>query len=156
MTDGVLFFETGALKDGVTVDQADVDNINADAGFKYKGWGIQTEFHARKLSKFDAGDSTSVLPITTINDYGFDIQVSYMAIQKKLMIYGVHSYFFDQFKRHPWEAGGGVNVYPIKTRSWRLNLQVIYVYKSSAGGTFGLYGAGQTGPTITFGTDILL
>ena len=64
--------------------------------------------------------------------------------------------FFDEFKRNPWEAGGGVNVYPIKTRSWRLNLQVMYVYKSSAGGTFGLYTAGQTGPTITFGTDILL
>jgi hypothetical protein len=154
MTDGVLFFETGALADGVTVDQADVDNVNVDAGLKYKGLGIQTEFHARKLSKFDASGGSP--PISTIKDYGYDIQVSYMAIPKTLCIYGVHSYFFDEFKRHPWEAGGGVNVYPIKTRSWRLNLQVMYVYKSSAGGTFGLYGAGQTGPTITFGTDILL
>jgi len=128
MTDGVLFFETDALKDGVTVDQADVDNINVDAGFKYKGLGIQTEFHARKLSKFDAGDSTSALPISTMNDYGFDIQVSYMAIPKKLMIYGVHSYFFDQFKRHPWEAGGGVNVYPIKTRSIRVPQEEHLVY----------------------------
>ena len=154
MTDGVLFFETGALANGVTVDQADVDNVNVDAGLKYKGLGIQTEFHARKLSNFDVSGGT--VPIHTINDYGYDIQVSYMAIPKKLCIYGVHSYFFDEFKRHPWEAGGGVNVYPIKTRSWRLNLQVIYVYKSSAGGTFGLYTSGQTGPTITFGTDILL
>ena len=79
-----------------------------------------------------------------------------MVIPKKLMVYGVNSYFWDQFKRHPWEAGGGVNVYPIKTRSWRLNLQIMHVDKSPAGGTFGLYGAGQTGTTLTFGTDILL
>ena len=153
MTDGVLFFETGALADNVTVDNADVDNVNIDAGVKYKGLGIQTEFHARRLSDFDADGP---VPYSSITDYGYDVQVSYMAIPKKLSVYGVHSYFFDEFKRHPWEAGGGINLYPIKTRSWRLNLQVMYVYKSSAGGTFGLYTAGQTGPTITFGTDILL
>jgi hypothetical protein len=153
MTDGVLFFETGALADGITVDNADVDNVNIDAGIKYKGFGLQTEFHARKLSDFKADGPT---PVSVLNDYGYDIQASYMVIPRKLCLYGVHSYFFDDFKRHPWEAGGGVNVYPIKTRSWRLNLQVMYVYKSSAGGTFGLYNAGQTGTTITFGTDILL
>jgi hypothetical protein len=153
MSDGVLFFETGALADNVTVDNADVDNINIDAGVKYKGLHVQTEFHARKLSKFNADAPT---PISSIRDYGYDIQASYMVVPKKLMVYGVHSYFFDEFKRNPWEAGLGVNIYPIKTRSWRLNLQAMHVYKSSAGGTFGLYTAGQTGTTITFGTDILL
>lgn len=153
MTDGVLFFETGALANGVTVDKANVDNFNMDLGFKYKGFGLQTEFHARKLSNFAADGPT---PYKTISDYGYDLQLSYMVVPRKLCIYGVNSYFWDEFKRHPWEAGGGVNVYPIKTRSWRLNLQVMRVYKSSAGGTFGLYGAGQTGTTVTFGTDILL
>lgn len=153
MSDGVLFFETGALADNVTIDNADVDNINIDAGVKYKGFHLQTEFHARRLSDFRADGPT---PISSIRDYGYDIQASYMVIPKKLMVYGVHSYFFDQFKRNPKEFGGGINMYPIKSRSWRLNLQAMHVYKSSAGGTFGLYGAGQTGTTITFGTDILL
>ena len=153
MSDGVLFFETGALADNVTVENADVDNINIDAGVKYKGFGLQTEFHARRLSDFDADGP---LPRSELRDYGYNIQASYMVIPRKLCVYGVHSYFFDDFERHPWEAGGGVNLYPIKTRSWRLNLQVMRVYKSSAGGTFGLYNAGQTGTTITFGTDILL
>jgi hypothetical protein len=153
MTDGVLFFETGALANGVTVDQADVDNVNVDAGIKYKGFSVQSEFHARKLSNFNADGP---VPLYTINDYGYSLQVSYMAIPRRLMIYGINSYFWDEFKRHPWEGGGGVNVYPIKTRSWRLNFQVMHVYKSSAGGTFGLYTAGQTGTTIHFGTDILL
>jgi hypothetical protein len=79
-----------------------------------------------------------------------------MVLPQKLILYGAHSYFFDEFKRHPWEAGGGFNFYPLKNRSWRLNGQVMYVYKTAAGGTFGLYTAGQTGTTITFGSDILL
>jgi hypothetical protein len=62
----------------------------------------------------------------------------------------------DEFERNPWEAGGGLNFYPTKTRNWRLNGQVMHVVKSSAGGTFGLYTAGQTGTTLTFGADILL
>jgi hypothetical protein len=153
MTDGVLFFETGALADGITVDNADVDNLNVDLGVKYKGFGLQTEFHARKLSDFSADGP---VPISKIKDYGYSLQASYMAIRKKLMIYGINSYFWDEFKRYPWEAGGGINFYPFKTRSWRLNTQVMYVNRSSAGGTFGLYTAGQKGTTITFGTDILL
>jgi hypothetical protein len=153
MTDGVLFFETGALKDGITVDNADVDNVNVDIGLKYKGFGLQTEFHARKLSNFNADGP---VPYSTINDYGYDIQLSYMVVPKTVCLYMVNSYFWDEFKRNPWELGGGLNIYPQKTRSWRLNLQLMHVYKSSAGGTFGLYTAGQTGTTFTFGTDILL
>ena len=62
----------------------------------------------------------------------------------------------DEFKRNPWEAGLGVNVYPNRTRSWRINAQSMYVYKTAAGGVFGLYTAGQTGMNISIGTDILL
>jgi hypothetical protein len=153
MSDGLLFFETGALADGVTVDNANYDMLSIDAGFKYKGFGLQAEFYGRKLSKFVATDP---LPISSITDYGYSLQISHMIIPKKLGLYAINSYFWDQFKRHPWEAGGGVNFYPAKSRSWRLNGQIMRVYKTNAGGTFGLYLAGQTGTTLTFGTDILL
>jgi len=153
MTDGVLFFETGALADGVTVQQANYDMVAFDAGIKYQGLNVQTEFYHRTLSKFDADGPT---PINFIRDIGYSLQASYMVVPKILNVYMLHSYFFDEFKRHPWEVGAGVNVYPMKSRSWRLNGQVHYVYKSSAGGTFGLYTAGQTGTTVTIGTDILL
>jgi hypothetical protein len=153
MTDGILFFETGALAENVTVDNATYNMFSIDAGFKYRGFNLQAEFYGRKLSKFAADGP---LPLSEINDFGYSLQVNKMIIPQKLMLYGVHSYFFDEFKRHPWEAGGGINLYPLKNRSWRLNGQVIYVYKTAAGGTFGLYTAGQTGTTITFGSDILL
>jgi hypothetical protein len=153
MTDGVLFFETGALADGVTVDKATYQMMAVDAGVKYKGFSVQLEMYGRSLSKFEADGP---VPESTLKDYGYSLQVSQLVIPKRLIVYGINSYFWDQFKRHPYEFGGGFNFYPINSRSWRLNAQVMRVYKSSAGGTFGLYTAGQTGTTITLGTDILL
>src|SRR6478735_4163004 len=155
MSDGVLFFETGALADSITVDNANVDNINIDAGFKYKGFHLHTEFYNRVLSNFNTSGTGSV-PYTSITDKGYTLQALYMAVPNILCIYGVHSKLIDEFKRNPWEAGGGVNIYPYKSRSWRINVQGMYIYKSAAGGTFGLYAAGQTGGTLSIGTDILL
>ena len=152
-TDGVLFYQTGSLAPGVTVIEANYDMGSVDLGLKYQGFCIDLEFFGRKLSSFEA---TGPLPLSVINDYGYVVQISKMFIPRILMVYGINSYFWDQWNRHPWEAGGGVDVYPMKSRSWRLNLQVNYVYKSAAGGTFGLYTAGQTGTTLTIGTDILL
>ncbi len=153
MTDGVLFFETGALADGVTVDKANFDMLSVDLGVKYKGFNAQLEVYARNLSKFE---TDGPVPYSSLKDYAYSLQVSHMVVPKKLCLYAINSYFWDEFKRHPWEAGIGANIYPMKSRSWRLNAQVMRVYKTAAGGTFGLYTAGQTGTTITLGTDILL
>lgn len=153
LTDGLLFFETGSLADGVTVEEANYNMLSVDLGVKYKGFNAQLEMYGRRLSNFEADGS---LPLSEIKDIGYSLQVSQMVIPRRLIIYGVNSYFWDQFKRHPYEIGGGVNVYPFNSRSWRLNAQYMRVYKTSAGGTFGLYNAGQTGSTITIGTDILL
>jgi len=153
MSDGGLFFETGALAPGATVVEANYDLLAVDLGFKYKGFAFHTEFYYRTLSKFNV-DGT--VPISFINDNGYTAQVLYMAVPKILCVYGLNSMIIDDFKRNPWEAGLGVNIYPMKTRSWRINVQGMHVYKSAGGGTFGLYTSGQTGNTITIGTDILL
>jgi hypothetical protein len=153
MSDGVLFFETGALAPDVTVDNADYDMTAVDVGFKYKGFALHTEFYNRRLSNFAADGP---LPLSSITDKGYSLQALYMVVPKTLCVYGIHSKIIDEFKRNPYELGGGVNVYPYKSRSWRINVQGMYIYKSAAGGTFGLYGAGQTGGTLTIGTDILL
>jgi hypothetical protein len=153
MSDGVLFFETGSLAADVTVNEADYDMFAVDLGFKYQGFALHTEFYHRTLTDFDVDGP---VPLNSITDNGYSIQALYMLIPKVLCVYGVTSKIIDEFKRNPWEGGGGVNIYPHKTRSWRINAQLMYVYKGAAGGTFGLYTAGQTGPNITIGTDILL
>jgi hypothetical protein len=153
MSDGILFFETGALARGVTVREADYDIVSIDLGLKYKGFALHSEFYNRRLSSIDAD---GLIPLSSINDKGYSIQALYMILPSKIALYGVHSKLMDEFKRYPWEAGGGMNIYPVKSRSWRINVQAMYVYKSAAGGVFGLYAAGQTGTTITIGTDILI
>jgi hypothetical protein len=153
MTDGVLLFETGALADGVTIDNAAYNMLAVDIGFKYRGFSLQAELYTRKLNQFVADGP---LPYTQLRDKGYSLQVGYMVIPQKLLLYGINSFFWDEFKRNPWEAGGGANFYPAKSRSWRLNMQIMHVNKTAAGGTFGLYTAGQTGTTFTFGSDILL
>ena len=153
ISDGLLFFETGALASGATVIEADFDLLAVDIGFKYKGFALHSELYYRALSDFT---TEGEVPYTTITDKGYTLQALYMAIPKRLCIYGVNSMLIDEFKRYPYEIGGGVNIYPMKTRSWRINMQAMYVYKSAAGGTFGLYTTGQTGTTFTIGTDILL
>jgi hypothetical protein len=153
LSDGLLPFETGALADTVTVEKLTYQALSFDAGAKYKGFSIQGEYTYRVLSNFLA---TGPLPLSTIRDHGFFVEAMHMVVPKKLGIYGVTSYIFDDFKRHPWEVAGGANFYPYGTRNWRLNLHLIYVDKCPASSSFGYYNAGQTGTTISLGTDILL
>jgi hypothetical protein len=153
MSDGVLFFETDALAKGATVEEADFDMLSVDIGLKYKGFSWFSEFYYRKLSDFNVNIE---VPYSSITDLGYSLQVSYMVVPQIISLYGINSMILDEFNRNPYEIGGGVNIYPAKSRSWRINAQCMYVYKGAAGGTFGLYAAGQTGTTITIGTDILL
>lgn len=153
MSDGVLFFETGALAPGVTVEEADFDMFAFDFGFKYRGLAIHGELYHRVLSDFDADGET---PVKRIVDRGGKLEVLYMVVPKMVALYGVTSTIRDEFKRNPWEAGLGLNIYPYRTRSWRINAQAMHVYKAAAGGVFGLYTAGQTGMNFSIGTDILL
>jgi hypothetical protein len=161
MSDGLLFFESDAFIQGITVVEANYDQTSVDLGFKYKGFALHTEFYYRTLSKINAVGANSEpvsipAPNDVITDKGFTLQAMYMLIPRRLCVYGVNSMLVDEFKRNPYEVGGGVNLYLTETRSWRINAQAMHVVKGAAGGTFGLYTAGQTGTTLTIGTDILL
>lgn len=153
LSDGVYAFEEGALADGVTVEYLNYDNISFDAGFKFKGFSFQGEYTVRSLSDFDA---TGPVPHDSIVDHGFFVEAMQMVVPRRLGIYAVASYLMDEFERKPWEAGGGASFYPYGKRSWRLNLHILHVDQSPAGSNFGYYTAGQTGTTISLGTDILI
>jgi len=118
-----------------------------------EGFSFQGEYTMRKLSDIDA---TSPVPVSSLFDHGFFVQAMHMVIPKHLGLYATTSYIMDDFKRYPWEVSGGASFYPYGSRSWRLNLHVIRVEKSPAGSSFGYYVAGQSGTTISIGTDILL
>jgi len=152
LSDGVYAFDIGALANGVTVRNLDYDEVSMDAGLKYRGFTFQGEYYVRRLSNFDA---TGPVPMTSIVDQGFQLQAGHMVVPKIVGIYASTGYVWDEFKRNPWEVSGGVSVYPTGTRSWRLNLHVIRIEKSPTGSNFGYYTAGQSGTTISVGTDII-
>jgi len=152
LSDGVYAFETGALADGVTIDYLAYTEFAVDAGLKYRGLSFQSEFYTRRLSNFRADGP---LPLTLDVDYGAQAQLGYMVVPKYVLAYVSGGYVWDQFQRHPYEISPGLSYYPTATRSWRLNLHTIYVYKSPTGSTFGYYAPGQTGWTYSLGTDIL-
>jgi len=153
LSDGVFPFEAGALADSVTVEKLDYNDVAIDAGAKYKGFSFQGEYYLRWLSDFQA---TGPLPLDSIFDHGFMLEAMHMVVPKHVGLYGVYSYVMDDFKRFPYEAGGGMSYYPFGNRSWRLNLHLLHVEKSPAGSNFGYYSAGQTGTILSLGTDILL
>ena len=152
LSDGVNPFLAGALADSVTLETLRYREAAVDAGLKYRGFSLHTEYYFRTLDQFVA---TGPLPLGSIFDHGFMAEAMYMAVPKKLGVYGATGYVFDDFKRHPWEAGGGANFYPSGTRSWRLNMHVMHVNKSPVASLFSYYQPGLTGTIFSLGTDFL-
>jgi hypothetical protein len=152
LSDGVYAFDIGALAPGVTVRFLDYDEVSLDAGLKYRGFTFQGEFFTRRLSNFEA---TGPLPLTSIVDRGLQLQAGYMVVPQLVHLYGTTGQVWDEFDRNPWEISGGISVYPMKVRSWRLNLHLIRVEKSPTGSNFGYYTAGQSGTTISLATDVI-
>jgi len=153
LSDAVNPFEEGALAEAVTVESLDYTELALDAGVKYKGFSLLTEYYFRTLDNFNA---TGPLPLSSIEDHGFMVQTSYMVVPRSLDLYVVGSYIYDDFRRFPWEAGGGLSFYPVHSRSWRTNAHVLHVNKSAAASFFGYYQPGMTGTVFSLSMDILM
>jgi hypothetical protein len=152
LSDGTNPFALGTLAPGVIVSTLSYRELAADAGAKYRGFSFQSEFYWRTLDDFVA---TGPLPLNSIFDRGFMAEAGYMVVPQTLLLYTAGGYLHDQFRRYPWEAGGGMSYYPSHTRSWRLNLHVMHVDRSPSNSFFGYYLAGLTGTLISLGTDVL-
>jgi hypothetical protein len=153
ISDGLNVFQDSALANDVTVQTLTYNYLSFDAGVKYRGNSLVLEYYFRRLNQFVADGP---LPLTSIFDNGFMLQLTRMVIPKTLGVYGTGGYVFDQFKRRPWELSGGANYFPSRTRSWRLNAHYIHIVRSPTGSFFGYYTPGQTGTTYSLSLDILL
>jgi hypothetical protein len=96
------------------------------------------------------------VPHDDILDHGFQVQGMHMVVPRLVGVYLTYGRVFDEFERNPWELSGGASYYPSRSRSWRLNFHVIRIERSPAASNFGFYTSGQSGTTISLGTDILL
>jgi len=94
------------------------------------------------------------LPVGTVRDYGFYVQMAHMVVPNRLELYGATSYVFSNYGR-PKEFIAGGNYYPWNTRNLRLNVQVINVDHSPVSSTFGFYTGQITGPVLSIGFTTL-
>lgn len=155
LADSLLLFATGSLAPGVTVQNANFYLFSADAGMKTHGFFLQSEIYSRLLDRFNADGP---LPMATIRDTGYYIQMAQMVVPKRIELYASTSWVYGDRRSgfgtsHEWL--GGLNYFPAKKRNLRMNLQVIRVFGSAMGSTFGYYVGGQSGTTLSAGVNLL-
>jgi hypothetical protein len=158
LSDALNLFEIGALAKDITVLDADYNMVSANAGFKYKGFFLQTEWYSRTLNKFNtvkANDTAGPVPLTSMLDQGFYVAASYMVIPKYLELYSVGSQVWGQFNNSN-EITGGVNVFPYGKWYMKLNAQVIVVNRSNVSSTFGYYVGGLKGTILSLAASFYL
>ena len=144
LTDGSVIFTPDLFGPGITVNEVDYRMSSVDAGVKYKGLSLEGEYYWRWLSNY-AGVNTSGIP--NINDHGYQLQASAMAVPKALQLYFGASQVFGQYGDQ-WEVRGGENWYVMKERGIRLNGELMYVNRSPVGYTAYPYPVGARGPVF--------
>jgi hypothetical protein len=140
-SDGVLFFSTGAIAPGVTIDQATYRMWAADGGIKWNGLAVNGQYFMRWLNDFEADGP---LPLASTFDHGGELSVGYFVSPKKWMPYARGSWVRGQFG-DSYEYGGGVKWLFVPTERLWLNAEVFRVNKAPYSGAFTPYTAGMTG-----------
>lgn len=141
ISDGTLLFETGSLATDVTVNLANFYLLAIDAGIKYRGFTLNAEFFQRWLNDFDADGP---LPLSRMEDWGFEASAGYFVLKSKLETYARTSLVDGPFGTGV-EAALGFHWYPAPTRWVWLTAEAIWIKDSPYGSILYVYSAGQTG-----------
>lgn len=155
MQDSINLFEAGSLAEGVVVQRATYRVLSIDAGMKYRGFFLGTEFHHRWLDDFEA---SGPLPVTSVFDHGFYVQGSYIFKPVNVEVYASTSYVFgdkDAGYSTSDERIVGVNFFPFNTRNVKVNTQLIDIDGSPVNSVFGYYVGGQHGKTLSMDFSVL-
>jgi hypothetical protein len=150
LTDGSIIFTPDLFGPGITVNEVDYRMSSLDAGVKYKGLSLEGEYYWRWLSNFTGVNTGG---IANINDHGYQLQASAMAVPKILQLYFGTSQIFGQYGDQ-WEVRGGENWYVMKERGIRLNGELMYVNLSPVGYTAYPYPVGAKGPVFHINLEL--
>jgi hypothetical protein len=131
LSDGSVIFVPNLFGPGITVNSLRYQMTDFDGGVKYHGWAFEAEGFMRWLSDF-TGPGTSA--IHERYDTGYQLQLSMMAIQKKLQLYSGGSHIMGQYG-NPYDARFGTNWFPYKNRVLRWNTEALYLFRSPVGYT---------------------
>jgi hypothetical protein len=141
LTDGSAIFTPNLFGPGITVERVTYRMASIDGGIKYKGLSLEAEYYWRWLSDF-AGTSTQ--GIADIDDHGFQVQSSAMAVPKTLQVYLSGSAIRGVYGNSS-EVRAGLNWYFVKERGLRLNAEWLHLNKCPVGYTAVPYPVGGSG-----------
>src|SRR5262249_17154932 len=142
LSDGSVIFTPDLFGPGIAVETVDYKMLSLDGGLKYRGLSLEGEFYTRWLGK-DTGSNVGGIP--DLNDTGYQLQASAMAIKDVLQLYVTGSQVFGDYGK-PSEFRVGENFYFMKQRGLRLNAEFIEVHHSPVGYTAYPMPVGASGP----------
>lgn len=141
LTDGSIVFTRDLFGPGISVNNVTYRMASVDAGVKYRGLALEAEYYWRWLSDF-AGPGTGA--IEDIDDHGFQVQSSAMAIRDTLQVYLSGSAIRGRYGDAS-ELRAGLNWYPFEKRGLRANLEWMHLDDSPVGYTAVPYPVGGNG-----------
>ena len=150
LTDGSVIFTPDLFGPGITVNEVDYRMMSIDAGVKYKGLALEGELYWRWLRDFTGVNTGG---IADINDTGYQLQASAMAVPKTLQFYFGTSQVFGHYGDQ-WEVRFGENWYLVKERGIRLNGEYLYANRSPVGYTAYPFPVGGKGSVFHINLEV--
>jgi len=141
LTDGSVIFTPELFGPGITVEKVVYDMVSIDAGVKYRGFSLESEYYWRSLGDYQ-GPKTEGL--AEIDDHGFQVQSSAMLLPKTLQVYLSGSAIRGIYGNSS-EVRAGFNWYWMKDRGLRFNAEWLNLNKCPVGYTAVPYPVGGNG-----------
>jgi hypothetical protein len=130
-SDGNVIFTLELFGPGIGITDAFYQMLALDAGVKYQGLALESEFYWRWVTNL-RGPGTENLPFRGMNDSGFKVEASAMAIPKTVQLYASGSKIFGEYG-DPWDMRVGGNWYPSRNEIVRWNTEYLYLRRSPVG-----------------------
>jgi len=152
ISDGTAIFGIGALAPGTQINKATYQMADVNAGVKYRGFSLDGEYYWRQVDDFSVS-GPGLLPISSLDDHGFQIQASAMLVPKSIQAYLAGSKIYGEYG-DPSDFSVGLNWFPYRNRILRVNGQALYLNDSPVGYTSVPFARGGNG--TVWSTDIML
>jgi hypothetical protein len=129
LSDGTLLFQDDPFTTGGSIERARYQMVSLDAAVKLNGYALEGEYYYRKVDQFE---SVGLIPVSELEDHGFQLQASAMLVPRVWQLYLSGSKIFGEYG-DPWDAALGLNWFPYETRQFRLNAELLYLERSPVG-----------------------
>jgi hypothetical protein len=141
LTDGSNIFTPNLFAPGIAINRVHYAMSSLDGGVKYHGLSLEAEYYWRTLSNFEGINTGG---IANINDHGYQVQTSAMAVRDVLQVYLSGGEIRGHYGNGS-ELRAGLNFYPMKTRGIRVNAEWLRLNRSPVGYTAVPYPVGGNG-----------